>query len=69
MNENESKREFEVGVRGIDGDYEHITVGVEKPSEAYKKAEKKACGVFYDLEEPVNAYQAFELGTGVIHEP
>lgn len=57
-------RAFEVGVEGMDGDYDHIHVYTATPEEAFREAEKKA-----DLTEPVNAYQAYEVGEGVTYYP
>lgn len=68
--ESETKREFEVGVEGFDGDFEHITVEAESPEEAYDKAVDEVQGsIFFDLEDPVHAYQAYELEKGVTHTP
>lgn len=62
--------EYEVGVEGMSGDYEHIVVKACSPEEAYRKAEKKADNsMHYNLSTPVNAYQAFDIEAGVTHTP
>jgi len=66
----DQKRQFEVGVEGMGGDYEHINVKTRTPYQAFKEAEKKARRKSrYDLREPVNAYQAYEVDAGVTHHP
>ena len=60
-----TKRDYEVGVEGMGGDYEHVQVDADSPEEAFEKGEKNYSR---DLEEPVNAYQAFEIGAGVTHQ-
>ena len=58
------EREFEVGVEGMDGDYEHVQVTAVSPEDAFETGEDEYTR---RLTEPVNAYQAFDVDEGVLH--
>lgn len=61
-----SKRDFEVGVEDIGGEWDHIVVDARSVEDAYRKAETRARDRRgFDFP---HAFQAFEVEKGITHD-